>query len=110
MRSAGGCSVLPAGFVCSAASFGSESDADVGGTLTFEWQVTVKNGTLATGPLGSSVKARFGCEDGTAENCKAKPATSEDITLQRVPEPGALGLFGTGLLSLAGIVRRRLKK
>jgi hypothetical protein len=27
-----------------------------------------------------------------------------------VPEPGTLGLLGTGLISVAGIVRRKLKK
>ena len=35
---------------------------------------------------------------------------SGDLDLHAVPEPGTLTLVGTGLLSLAGIVRRRFKK
>jgi hypothetical protein len=34
----------------------------------------------------------------------------EYIGYTAVPEPGSLALFGTGLLSLAGMVRRKLKK
>jgi len=37
-------------------------------------------------------------------------AASPDVNLTLVPEPGSMVLFGTGLLGLAGLVRRKLKK
>lgn len=41
------------------------------------------------------------------ENDVIYAITNDDIPTQPVPEPGTLALFGTGLLALAGIARRK---
>lgn len=114
-ESGAGCTGVLDGFLCSQAKFGSETDADLGGVLTFQWSATVKNGTLLTGAGAASIKALFGCEDGTTENCKAHPQTSEEITLQpggppptRVPEPATLVLLGSGVAAL--LAKKGLRK
>jgi hypothetical protein len=45
-------------------------------------------------------------EDGNAYDFKSGTVTS--ATISTVPEPGSLVMFGTGLLGMAGVVRRKL--
>ncbi len=106
----GGCSGKGGGFFCS------ESTGDglaVGGTsdvYTFEWLLTLGSATdLMTGINADSVKALYVTSKG-----KHNGITSEDITLTEntvpspVPEPSGLLLLGSGMLALAGSLRRTL--
>lgn len=110
--------------------FGNWHDADlaVNGMSVSEFDVftyDINPSTQLSGPnQGVDINFSSGLAPGTfvvawaCQNCGGTnekdfftPFTNAGLAQDRnVPEPGTLALFGTGLLSLAGIVRRRLKK
>lgn len=51
----------------------------------------------------------LGTSNPAAGKTTSSTSNSTDILNTTVPEPGTLVLFGTGLLSLAGLVRRKLR-
>lgn len=91
-----------------------------GGTLTITsaggatlFQGTLSDGFVAINPSNSaftSVTAFLGTAGGSAQmvfNLGQTGVVSGDTIV--TPEPGTLGLLGTGLVGLAGLVRRKLR-
>jgi hypothetical protein len=64
--------------------------------------------TFASGlPVGTFIVA-YGCSQLNDSSCKKEFGTPFTQAGLVVPEPATLGLFGTGLLALAGMLRRRM--
>lgn len=105
---ANGCSGSGSGFFCSQSSGNGVPVAHAGDIYTFDYLVTVGSPSdLFTGANAASVKALYVNTDG-----RQNGITSEDITLQPgttpVPEPTSFVLLGSGLLGLAGTLKRKL--
>jgi hypothetical protein len=79
----------------------------VDGTIeyTLSGQISgMYNGTMVT---GATVQLTF--NTGSAGFQGSVGLGSGDTVITTVPEPGTLGLLGTGMVGLAGVIRKKLK-
>jgi hypothetical protein len=67
-------------------------------------------GTLSNGAYAQGGTVQFTFDVPKGKQFSKSVRLSQGVTTVTVPEPGTLGLLGTGLFTLAGLVRRRLSK
>ncbi len=106
---ASGCSGNGGGFFCSESSGNGLQVGHAGNIYTFEWLVTVgAPGDLLTGIDAAHVKALYVNVDGQQNGITSEDITLDPGTTPHVPEPSTLLLLGTGLVSAAGAIRKKL--
>jgi hypothetical protein len=78
------------------------------GAWTYVLKGTV-SGMLSNGSPAQGATVQFTFDVPKGQPFSKGVRLNQGLTTVTVPEPGTLGLLGTGLLGLAGLVRRKIK-
>lgn len=105
---ANGCAGGGGGYFCSESSTNGLAVGGSGDIYSFTWQVAVTAPSdLVLGAGDASVKALYVTSSGGPGGITSEPITLDPGT-SPVPEPSSFAFLGTGLLGVAGLVRRKL--
>ncbi len=79
------------------------------GNFTYTLSGSV-SGKLSNGSPAGGGTVQFTFDVPSYQQFSTSVRLNNGVTTVTVPEPGTLGLLGTGLIGIAGLVRRKLKK
>jgi len=103
--------LLPIGWTVTEYTYVDNTNAQYGTATLLNSSPTFTTTGSATGTNSAITSSLYSVTERFVITANATPGTTNDtinLTATAVPEPGSLVLFGSGLMSLAGLMRRKL--